>query len=143
MNLRTLLVNGLICLALFSCEKEHDDTIEKYVMTYTVKNNGDNSLTTIVVDTWTYFPDEKIGEWIGSGKFKNDYYLNYYRDLYLDDFDSVVVKTESQVYNGSITNMFIRFRFNEDKEVITVRDYSLPTDTIINGRVTNIIFFCA
>ncbi len=129
----------LLILSLLGCKKEENKP-DKFDVTFTIKINDIDSLTTVVVDTWTYFPVEKVTEWIGSGKFKSDYYLYYNAAFYLNRNDSIFIRTKNQGYYGCTRNLFIRLRFNEDKQLVTVRDYNFKVDTLTNELDSKFLF---
>jgi hypothetical protein len=119
----------LLTLFLVSCEEESSE-IEKYEMNYKVILNGDNNISKISVETRTYFPKENITEIIGKGKNKFVYPSD---DNYLNDYDSIFIQTDSEVYSGCWKSMFIRFWFFEKEGITTYRDYSFGYDTISTG----------
>jgi len=121
----------LLLIGFQNCEKEpNNPEIQKYYMQYLVKLNGDQSLTRVVVETATSYPEENSVLFIGKSKYKQEYYWG--KKEYLYDFDSVFIQPERQVYLGCKRYMKVRFWFNEDKDTITYRDYIFPSDTIEN-----------
>jgi len=131
LNLKLIII-FTIGLFFSNCEKDNDKTIPKYEMSYTIRNCGDDTLTSMIVHTQTFFPNENITELIGSGKFKNDYYYNYDQDNYLFSNDSLKIITTNKVYFGCTKSLTILLRFNENKNLITVRKYTFLSDTITN-----------
>ncbi len=54
-----------------------DIKIDKYDMKYIVKLSGDNKVSSIVLETYTYYPNENITAWMGDGKFRYEPYYIY------------------------------------------------------------------
>lgn len=122
---------GLLLIGFQNCEKEpKNPEIQKYDMQYLVKLNGDQSLTRVVVETATSFPEENSVLLIGKSKYKQEYYWG--EEEYLYDYDSIFIQPDRQVYPGCESYMKVRFWFNEDKDTITYRDYIFQIDTIEN-----------
>jgi len=128
-----LVIIGLILFVIQCCEKgTTDPENKKFDIQYLVKLNGDHSVTSINVETYTYFPDENITAWIGKGKRRNEYNLYYSKENYLYDYDSIIIQPDEKAYSGCTKYMKVRFWFNEDKDTITYRDYVFQTDTLEN-----------
>ena len=139
---KIILLLGVCLFIIQSCEKE-DIKIDKYDMKYIVKLSGDNKVSSIVLETYTYYPDENITAWMGDGKFRYEPYYIYDKDNYLFGEDSIIIKPDYKVYQGCTRYLNIRIGFNEyndEEPKIIYREYYLGTDTINNGLDSRLVF---
>jgi hypothetical protein len=121
----------LLILLILGCKKEDvTSEKEKYDMIYSVILEGDNTVTSVSLYTYTYYPDEDISFYMTAGKQRHDW--NIGTVYYLYPFDSIGIKTDLKVYKGCERYMSVRFWFNEDKDTITYRDYNFDIDTILS-----------
>lgn len=119
-----------------SCEKDTIE-IEKFDMSYQLILNGDDSVTSISLDTWTTFPEENKTEWIGKTKRKR-YEDDHENHLSL--YDTICIIPSLKVYKSCTRSIKIRLRFNEGTDMEKYRDYDLGYDTILGYYDSNFIF---
>ncbi|HEY6915974.1 MAG TPA: hypothetical protein VI413_14950 [Paludibacter sp.] len=122
----------LISFLFFGCSTNDEVELKKYSMVYIVRNNGDATLLSIAADSYTYFPIEKVTEWIGAGKNNYESTYDYDREHYLYSCDSIILKTENKVYNGCYGGLKVHLIFDKAPNYV-IRDYFIANDTIRNS----------
>lgn len=121
---------------LLGCEDKEDEK-QKYDMQYSLISNGDQNVTSISLETWTYFPDETITECIGKTKRKR-YDLNDINHLEL--YDTIFIRPELKIYQNCTYSLKITLRFNEDIGEIKYRVYEVGEQTINDYNDSKFIF---